>query len=317
MSKKMSKLLMASAFAVLAFTAHANASGVGLSTFAQGMNVQGNSSQVQVSVQNTWSDLQTMGTTEYLGGLLGNFKLDESSMIAGAMTLGVSEFDNFLRTGKLGGSVSDLGDILTKNMTSAAGIDLSSVVGSFTSGGGVLSSLASTASLTSTGGAVTAENCPPEFSQKLVDQANNYITGVTKIASSDEYGFSSLANTTGGTTGFAGLSCLDKLFQNAGSDLLFKPPSLGNLTAQLQNWTCGQSVGIAEQIGGAFQTGIQTAKAGGFFPSVISAEANDGNPVSAPGMTMKSSEVFGEKFAQFTSTTQNEIKQMTMGGLFK
>ena len=76
------------------------------------------------TVQQTWQALQSMGTTEFLGGMLGNFKLDEASMIAGALTIGASEFDRFLRGGSMNLS-SSAGTSLAENMSAAAGIDRS------------------------------------------------------------------------------------------------------------------------------------------------------------------------------------------------
>lgn len=259
-------------------------------------------------IDETWSKLKAMGTNEFLGGAIGNFKLDEASMIAGALTIGASEFDNFLRTGILG-SADNISQTLMHNMQSVAGLDLSKMTGSFTSGGGNLSQQAS-ASFANTTGATSGDGlCSPDVAQNLVDVANKQVEDIVSIATSEEHGFSSMAQTTGGQTGFAGTSCLDKLFQNAGSDVFFKPPSLGNLTNQLQNWSCNASTPVMEQIAGAFPQGsFETAAYGGFVPDATIGEVQEGNMLKFPGA--KSREIFGDSFAKFEKTGENVIKQM-------
>jgi len=253
------------------------------------------------TIQRTWNSLQAMGTTEFLGGMLGGgFKLDEASMIAGALTMGATEFDNFLRSGSLPSSASGLGDVLSRNMSKAAGIDLSSVTGSFTRNGGASNNTFSAASLASGGASAADGTCTPETSQKLVELGNKQVEQMVSAAMSKEFGFSTMADVSGGTgsSGFAGLSCLDKLFQNAGSDILFKPPSLGNLTAQLQNWTCGQAVPVAEQIAGAFPGGFNTASLGGFFPEATQGDAMQGM-VTNPGEGSRDVQLLGQSFGEF------------------
>lgn len=272
------------------------------------------------TIQRTWNDLKEMGTTEFVGGTLGSFKLDESSMIAGALTMGATEFDNFLRSGNLSLAASDIGDVLSKNMSKGAGIDLSSVTGSFTSNGGALGSNSfKAASVASSGGANQSDGlCTPETAQKLVDLGNKQVEQMVNAASSQEYGFSKMtdvANSTG-NGGFAGLSCLDKLFQNAGSDILFKPPSLGSLTAKLDNWTCGQAVPVAEQIAGAFQGGFDTASLGGFFPEATQGDAMQGLVANVDG---KSADVqlFGQKFAEFNVSSEGIRASASLKNLFR
>lgn len=263
------------------------------------------------TIQRTWSQLKTMGTDEFLGGTIGGFKLDESSMIAGALTVGSTEFDNFLRSGKLNSSDSGMGKTLSDMMSKGAGFDLSSYINSYTPNGGKINQQASV-DLSRSSGAVNAGTCSPEVAQGLVDQANKHIENVVSIASSSDYGFSSIADITGGMTGFAGMGCLDKLFQNLNMDILFKPPSLGNLTNKLQNWTCNQAIPIAEQIAGAFSEGdFQTSDYGGFFPAVTMSDAQQGNPLSNPRASIES--VFGKKFASFNGIKEN----VSLNSLFK
>lgn len=268
-------------------------------------------------VQSTWAQLLSMGTNQFLGGTIGGFKLDESSMIAGAMTVGTSEFDNFLRTGVLNSSNSNIGNILSQAMTKGSGFNLSSVINSYTPNGGAISTQA-TANITSTSGANSVDGtCESSVAQGLVDQANKHVNDIVSVASSSEYGFSSMAQTTGGTTGFAGLSCLDKLFQNAGADILFKPPSLGNLTSQLQNWSCNAAVPISEQIAGAFGSdAFQTADYGGFMPEMTMADAQTSNPFNNP--KSNAATVYGSGFAKFDSLDNNTISARTsLNNLFR
>jgi len=269
------------------------------------------------SVQSTWSQLVAMGTNQFLGGTIGGFKLDESSMIAGAMTVGTSEFDNFLRTGKLNSSNPNIGSILSEAMSKGAGFNLSSFINSYTPNGGMLGSQ-STANFSNSSGATGVDGtCEPEIAQGLVDQANKHVNDIVSVASSDEFGFSSIAQTTGGMTGFAGMSCLDKLFQNAGADILFKPPSLGNLSNQLQNWSCNAAVPVAEQVAGAFgNDAFQTADYGGFMPEMTMSDAQTGNPFNNPKSNAET--VYGAKFAKFDALNDNDINsRASLSKLFR
>lgn len=131
---RMSRILAAPLMAVLLAAASPVSAGpLSLVQFQDATGI--NADQAQVS--SIWQSLVAMGTTEFLGGNIGSFRLDESSMIAGASTLGATEFDNFLRNGSLSSSSSGLGNTLTQRMTSGSGFDLSHIVGSFTNGGGL------------------------------------------------------------------------------------------------------------------------------------------------------------------------------------
>lgn len=278
-------------------------------------------------VTSLWNALVTMGTTQFLGGNLGSLKLDESSMIAGAATLGASEFDNFLRSGSLGTSAGGLASLLTQRMTSGAGMDLSHLVGSFTGGGGITNGAPSTfSSLTSMGGASAGSAmCDTEVGNKLAQVGEERVNSLLNAALSDQYGFSTVKGLTSGAggngSGFSALSCLDKLFQGSGTDILFKPPSLGNLTGMLQNWTCGQAMSVAQQVmqnsglgSGVFKTG----SLGGFFPASTMNEAMSSAPMSMPGISSTASELFGEAFAKFGAPSDSQIKKTaSLGTLFK
>jgi len=273
-------------------------------------------------VTSIWNALNSMGTTEFLGGNLGSFRLDESSMIAGAATLGASEFDNFLRTGNLSGSNSSLGGLLTQRMTSSAGLDLSYLTGSFTSGGGVAGGTTSFANLTSLGGASAASpSCDPEISSKLAEIGEQHVNGIVTAAMSKEYGFSQISDLRGadGTgSGFSALGCLDRLFQGTGVDILFKPPSLGNLSNMLQNWTCGEAVGVAQQVAGAFGSGeiFKTAGLGGFYPALTMGEAMDGAVSKRPGIGQSARDTFG--FGDFGAPSASQIaRSASLGTLFR
>lgn len=262
-----------------------------------------------------WAALTAMGTTSYLGGSIGSFRLDESAMLAGAATLGVTEFDNFLRSGTLTSTSSGMGDLLTKRMTSGAGNDLSYLLGSYTSGGGMMNNVTpSFSNLTSFGGSQTASgSCDPTVSEKLVQIGSGNVDSVMKAAQSDAFGFSQIKNmrsSNGTGTGFSAMSCLDKLFQNAGTDIMFKPPSLGNLSNQLQNWTCNGAVGVAQQIAGAFGNGdmFKTSALGGFYPMMTMGEAMDGAISKRPGMGQPMSETFGASFSNRQVMPDSQIK---------
>lgn len=292
--------------------AHAASSTLPTIAFSTQTGIDATSSDIQ----NTWTALQTMGTDKFLGGMIGGFKLDESSLIAAALSIGSSELDNFLRSGNLSSSIPNVGDVLSKVMTSASGIDLSSMVGSFTSGGGNLT----TASLLSGGGAGAAGGqCDPSVAGDLATQGLKKVNDTVSIGMSSEYGFSQMAKMTGsGSTGsFASMGCLDKLFQNTGVDILFKPPTMGQLTNMLQNWTCPKVPGIGEQIAGAFGSNdrFQTASLGGFFPLSTYGEANDGGK---NGLGNGIAGMFSAAFANSETPKASQIAEMTdIGKLFK
>lgn len=300
-------LLVSSAAA--AFSAPASAGGaLSLAAFNRQTGMNADAGQIQ----QTWSALQAMGTTKFLGGMLGGLKLDESSMLAGAMSIGASEFDNLLNGGGLGSSSSGTGQELLGRMTSASGLDLSYLTGSFTSGGGGTTSISSL--LTGGGASSGSGECDPSVASALASGGKKHVDNIVTAASSQQYGFSKVGDLTGtsGTgSGFAALGCLDKLFQNAGSDIMFKPPSLGSLTTQLQNWVCGQAESVQDQVAGAFGSGeiFQTAGIGGFFPSKTFGEANDGAPNNRPGLGQSSDLTFGSSFADFGTSDDNKIAQ--------
>jgi len=265
----------------------------------------------QSEIQSTWNALQTMGTTQYLGGVIGNFKLDESSLIAAAMTIGASELDNFLRTGALASAIPNVGDVLSKAMSSASGIDLSSMTGSFTGGGG---SLTSAALLSGSGVAAAGGQCDPSVAADLASQGQQKVNDIVSVGLSSEYGFSQMSQMTKGATGgFASMGCLDKLFQNTGTDILFKPPTMGQLTNMIQNWTCPKVPGVEQQIADAFGSGerFQTAALGGFFPLSTYGEANDGSAPKAPGLGSTTEQLYGQGFSSSQPLKGGEIAELT------
>jgi len=264
-------------------------------------------------IQSTWNALKTMGTDSFLGGMIGSFKLDEASLIAGALSIGSTEFDNFLRTGSLGSITSDIAKLLSNNMLKAAGTNFSSLIGSFTTGGG---STTGSFSATSVSAAATGGQCDPGVSNDLVNIGKKHVEMMREAALGDEYGFSKINSLAGGQgtgTGFASLGCLDKLFQNAGSDILFKPPSLGNLMSQLQNWTCPKIPGVTDQVMGGFgQLDIfNTQGMGGFYGYKTFGEANDGPVTPKPGLGNDVKKVFGASFGDLASIDASKITQMT------
>ncbi|TLX16898.1 hypothetical protein [Rhizobium sp. MHM7A] len=264
-------------------------------------------------IQSTWSALKSMGTDSFLGGMIGSFKLDEASLIAGALSIGATEFDNFLRTGSLGSVTSDISNLLSNNMLKAAGIDLSSLTGSFTVGGGSANGVFSA---TSVSAAASGGQCDPSVSNDLVNIGKKHVEMMREVALGDDYGISkinSLAGSQGTGTGFASLGCLDKLFQNAGSDILFKPPSLGNLMSQLQNWTCPKIPGVADQVMGGFGQldMFNTQGMGGFYGYKAFGEANDGPVTPQPGLGNDVKKVFGSSFGTLASVDGSKISSIT------
>lgn len=293
------------------FAAASNPIAITNFTSGSGLNVS------EADVQKTWSALKALGTDSYLGGMIGNFKLDEASLIAGALSVGATELDNFLKTGSLSVSSSGLGSMLSNAMSGAAGTDLSYLTGSFTGGGGSPNGLPFTTigSLSTTsGGASAAGQCDPSVASKQVAVGIQNVNDVVNAAMSDSYGFSqnSALGSQTQNSGFAARGCLDKLFQNAGSDVLFKPPSLGSLTTMLQGWSCDEAVSVADQITGQFgdMSNFNTASMGGFFPSGVFGEANDGAGAVRPGIGNTLSEVFGETFNEKNGKAEARLSSL-------
>lgn len=270
-------------------------------------------------VQDTWTALKSMGTDSFAGGMIGSFKLDESSLIAGALTIGATEFDNFLRSGSLSSVTEGISGLLSANMSKAAGINLSSLTGSFTAGGG---STSGTFDVTSSSASSTDGQCDPAIANDLVSVGKKHVEMMRDAALGDEYGVSkmgSLAGSSGTGTGFASLGCLDKLFQNAGSDVLFKPPSLANLMSQLQNWTCPKVKGVTEQVMGGFGKldMFNTQGMGGFYAHKVFGEPNDGLVTPQPGLGNDVSQVFGSGFGAVTVASSDVAKATSIDKLFK
>jgi len=298
--------LAAAGFAVAGGAAQAASGPLSLAAFGRETGIRASAEQVQEA----WAALESMGTTKYLGGMLGGLRLDESAMIAGVLSIGAGEFDALLNGGGLNTASTTAGTELVSAMTSAAGIDLSYLTGSYTEGGGgSVSARAASAS----GATAGAEACDAGVSSEMASNGKAYVDGIVQAAMSGEYGFSKIQDlnpTSGSGTGFAALGCLDKLFQNAGSDLLFKPPSLGSLTTQLQNWVCGEAASVAEQVAGAFGNGeiFNTASLGGFYPGANFGEAFDSNPNQRLGMGQKAADTFGQSFANFEKQAKAQVE---------
>lgn len=268
-------------------------------------------------IQNTWSALQALGTTKFVGGTIGNFKLDESSLIAGAMSIGVTELDNFLKTGSLSTSASGLGNLLSAAMGNSAGMDLSSLVGSYTAGGGSLDGLplSTSASLTSSaGGATAAGQCDSGVASKQVAVGLGGVQNVVNSAMSDQYGFSQNSSLSdgNGNSSFAARDCLSNLFQNAGSDILFKPPSLGTLSQMLAGWSCNKAKSVSDQVNGQFgdMSQFNTASMGGFFPWGVYGEATDGTTPTRPGIGNSLGEVFGDTFSETNGSVASNLTSL-------
>jgi hypothetical protein len=312
------KMLRVVAVALLATTAvqsgafAAMSNPIAMTNFTSGSGLKASEADVQAA----WSALKALGTDSYVGGLIGNFKLDESSLIAGALAIGATEFDNFLKTGKLSVSSSGLGSLLSSAMSGGAGIDMSYLTGSFTAGGGSLNGLpfTTTGSLTSSsGGASASGQCDAGIAAKQVAVGLQGVNNVVSAAMDDSYGFSqNSALGGGGNSGFASRGCLDKLFQNAGSDVLFKPPSLGSLTSMLQGWSCDQAKSVAEQVQGQLgdMSQFNTTSMGGFFPSGVFGEANDNGSTVQPGLGNTLTEVFGDTFKEANGTADNTLSTL-------
>ena len=314
---RITRTIAGAAIAALLCGTAANAASnpIAITNFTSGSKLDVTESQVQ----SAWSAVQALGTDSYLGGLIGNFKIDESSLIAGALAIGATELDNFLKSGSLSISSSGLGSLLSSSMTGAAGVDMSYLTGSFTSGGGSVNGLpfTTTGSLkTTTGAASAAGQCDPAVAAKQVAVGIQSVNNIVDAAMSDSYGFSQNSKLSGQTqnSGFAQRGCLDKLFQNAGSDVLFKPPSLGNLTSMLQGWSCDQAVSVADQVKGQFGdlSQFDTTSMGGFFPSGVFGDANSSESAAVqPGIGNDLSEVFGDTFSEKNGTMEASLSSMT------
>ena len=269
-------------------------------------------------ISEIWNALTTLGTNEFLGGNIGSFQIDEGSLIAGALAIGASELDNFLRTGSLNVSTSDIGQSLSEIMSGGSGVDMSYLTGSFTNTSSTSTGLpfATSASLTSsTGAAQSAGQCDAGIASKQVAVGLKGVQNVVDAASTDQYGFSKNKALSAGQSdsGFAARGCLDKLFQNSGSDVLFKPPSLGNLTTMLSGWSCDAAVSVEDQIAGQFgdMSLFETSSMGGFFPSGVFGEANDGATPVRPGIGNTLSEVFGTTFDEENGNISTELSSLS------
>lgn len=272
------------------------ASQTAINDFTSATGIDASSSQIT----ETWNTLVSLGTTQYLGANIGTFKLDESTLIAAAMTIGASELDNYLRTGVLSSTVSSLSGTLSTVMSSASGINLSSIIGSYTT--------TSNSSALSLSSALSSEDgtCNSDVADAQVEIGQNSVNNIVNTSLSDSYGFSKLSSiqsSTNGGSGFSSLSCLENLFQNSGTDIFFKPPNLGNMITKLQNWTCGNTTSIAEQIAG-FSTSsdlFKTSSYGGFFPFLKMDESTSSLGIKTLGLSSSPSDYISSSFGTFSN----------------
>ncbi|WP_310622379.1 hypothetical protein [Flexibacterium corallicola] len=218
-----------------------------------------------------WSQLSTMGTTAFSGGKIGSFQLDEASLLAGAMSIGATEFDKFLRTGSLSFPSSELGKELSSIMSNAVGLDISAVAGRFTTGGGSTNFGDGSYSRISNNQSPATQNtdpsCDPGVAQQLSDLSQKHVDQIVTAAQSSQVGFSKIsAMKTSKGSGFAANGCLDKLFTMPSIDVLFKPPSITSLANTMQNWTCNDAVTVAQQVASSALPNMSGAGIGGYDP---------------------------------------------------
>ena len=91
---------------------------------------------------------------------------------------------------------------------------------------------------------VNADACDPQVRSVLTQQQANYVGQVTGLANQN---FSRQSNS------FALSTCLEKLMQSSGANLLFKPPTFQSLLNQVSDLVCSQAEDIFSQFNVDFQ----------------------------------------------------------------
>lgn len=204
----------------------------------------------QQSATQNWQALTSMGTTSYIGGQIGDFMIDASSLLAGARQAGAVELDRWLRTGEA--SSPDISDAILKAVTSTSGIDVSQITGSkylngtqqtssATTGNGVtiLDSFSNSNDGLVGPGLGGGNFCTQEVDSALNAGSQSYVNSVVSAAEDKEFGFSQVGNVPVSAdkhsdSGLFGGSCLST-FMQGNMDTLFKPPQLSQLVSMLTN----------------------------------------------------------------------------------
>lgn len=237
-----------------------------------------------VSNASIWQQMRMLGTTEYLGGRMGNTFVDEAALLAGARLMGVTTFDEYLRTGIVPEGVSGLTSQLSSAMGAVSGIDTSAVTGSYTRATtAATASLSTPASDSAYEGAAPA-SCSSEFAQLQVSGSNAYIEDMTNLAKS-EAGFtrkdgkgagkSFESEASGGGTKSAsvfGLSCLERIMTVPKLDVFFSPPNLQKIIDQASQAACDMAMAAISDIARPTDRNIfDTLQFGGFMPGMNAA----------------------------------------------
>lgn len=245
-----------------------------------------------VSNASIWQQLRMLGTTEFLGGRMGNTFVDESALVAGARLMGVTTFDEYLRTGIVPEGANGLTTQLSSVMSAVSGINTSSVTGSFTQATAQTASLSTPTSDSAYEGSAP-ESCNAEFAQLQVSGANAYIEDMTNLAKS-EAGFTrkdgkgagkSFEGEAGGggkkSQSIFGLSCLEKIMTVPKLDVFFSPPNLQKIIDQAGQAACDMAMSAISDIARPTDRNIfDTLQFGGFMPGLNAAGL--GGKISSP-----------------------------------
>ncbi len=138
-----------------------------------------------------------------------------------------------------------------------------------------------------------SDSCDPRVREILTQQQATYVGQVTGLANQN---FSRRSNS------FALSTCLEKLMQSSGSNLLFKPPTFQSLFDQVTDLVCTQ----AEDLFSQFEVDFQL---------------NDGSPVNSILGEINLSGQFNsiDQNRLHTSSNSNDSIQINaeIGGLFQ
>ncbi len=254
------------------------------------------------AARSNWAALSAMGTTQYVGAAFNGGTIDASALLSASRIAGPAVLDGFMRTGETSDPATTQAIIQALTVT---GIDVSGITGvpanqstnsassysptssssdpygfsSDPNNSSIASQLTQVLSGNTNGQFGSAGNasnvaCDQSIASAQVASAQQFVNNMVTIATSGDLGFSqnggqAVSSGQRSQSGYFGSSCLDSLMQGK-SDLLFRPPQLGQLISQLSSMFGGSSGGSGGSGSSGGSGGSGSSGGCGNAPSILS-----------------------------------------------
>ncbi|AOG03301.1 hypothetical protein [Bosea sp. RAC05] len=276
------------------------------------------------AARSNWAALSAMGTTQYVGAAFNGGTIDASALLSASRIAGPVVLDGFLRTGQTSDQATTQAIIQALTVT---GIDVSGITGvsasqstnstssynptsssdpygfsSDPNNSSIASQLTQVLAGNTNGQFGSAGNssnvaCDQSIASAQVASAQQFVNNMVTIATSGDLGFSqnggqAVSSGQRSQSGYFGSSCLDSLMQGK-SDLLFRPPQLGQLISQLSSMFggggsgsggsgssgggCGNAPSILSQVAQSMPSAIFSMTGNGGFLPHLAFGGEDGN----------------------------------------